>query len=90
MFVRIITAALVFMMLQAVLFGVGVVLVLSTPLSAFAMQLMPWVVGISAAVSLPLSWMIAPRLRSRFENGPTQGRWQPSSERLGARLDIGS
>jgi hypothetical protein len=68
MSVRLFTAALVFMMVQGVLFGIGTVLVLATPLTAFAMQLMPWVVGISVIVSLPLSWMIAPRLRSRFEN----------------------
>ena len=71
MFVRLVTAPLVFMMVQGVQFGVGTILVLSTPLTAFAMQLMPWVVGISAIVSLPLSWLTAPRLRSRFENRPT-------------------
>jgi hypothetical protein len=66
MSVRLQIAALIFMMVQGVLFGVGVTLVLVTPLSAFAMQLMPWVVGISFIVSLPLSWAIAPRLRARF------------------------
>jgi hypothetical protein len=68
MFVRFQIAILVFMMVQAVVFGVGTIIVLATPLSAFAMQLMPWVVGASALVSAPVSWMIAPRLRTRFEN----------------------
>ncbi len=66
MAIRLAIAALVFMMTQAVLFGVGVVLVLATPLSEFAMTLMPWVVGISTVVSLPISWLIAPRLRLRY------------------------
>ena len=43
MSVRFQIAVLVFMMVQAVLFGVGAIIVLATPLSAFAMQLMPWV-----------------------------------------------
>jgi hypothetical protein len=63
---RLFITSLVFMMVQAMLFGVGVVLVLATPLSAFAMQLMPWVVGVSFVLSLPASWAIAPRLRARY------------------------
>lgn len=59
-------AAMVFLMVQAVLFGIGVVLVLGTPLAKQAMSLMPWVVGGSALVSAPVSWMIAPRLRARY------------------------
>jgi len=68
MSVRFQIAALVFMMVQAVVFGIGTVAVLATPLSAYAMQLMPWMVGVSAIVSAPLSWMIAPRMRARFWN----------------------
>jgi hypothetical protein len=64
-------AAMVFLMAQAVLFGVGAVLVLATPLAAHAMALMPWVVGVSCLVSAPLSWAIAPRLRAKFwRNNP--------------------
>jgi hypothetical protein len=66
MWVRIQIAALVYMMVQAVMFGVGVLLVLTTPLEAMAMQLMPWVVAVSASLSLPVSWIIAPRLRARY------------------------
>jgi membrane protein implicated in regulation of membrane protease activity len=68
MFVRIQMAALIFMMAQAVLFGIGAVLVLATPLTDYAMQLMPWVVVVSVIVSLPLSWMMVPWLRTRREN----------------------
>jgi hypothetical protein len=66
MYVRLQIAALVFMMVQAVLFGTGAILVLATPLTEYAMQLMPWVVGVSIVVSLPISWMLAPRLRLRY------------------------
>jgi hypothetical protein len=59
-------AAMVFLMVQAIVFGAGLVLVLATPLSDFAMQLMPWVVVTSALISAPISWMLAPRLRLRF------------------------
>jgi len=66
MSVRFQIAALVFMMVQAVAFGAGIIIVLSTPLTALATQLIPWVVVMSAIVSAPLSWMLAPRLRARF------------------------
>jgi hypothetical protein len=68
MYVRLQIAALVFMMVQAVLFGTGAILVIATPLTTYAMQLMPWVVVISTVVSLPISWMLAPRLRLRHAN----------------------
>lgn len=71
MSIRLQITALIFMMVQAVLFGVGTVLVLATPLSAWAMSLMPWVIVITALISLPASWAIAPRLRARF--------WHPES-----------
>jgi len=35
-------------------------------LNAMAMQLIPWVVGVAAILSLPISWLIAPRLRARY------------------------
>ena len=63
--VRLQIAAMLFMMIQAIMFFAGLVLVLLTPLAAAAMALMPWVVGISVLVSAPLSWMLAPRLRAR-------------------------
>ena len=73
MSVRLQVAALIFTMVQGVLFGIGAVLVLATPLSAFAMQLLPWVVGVSAAISIPLSWIIAPRLGLRRKGAKAAG-----------------
>ena len=64
--VRIQIAAMVYLMVQAIMFGAGIILVLATPLNAMAMQLIPWVVGVSAILSLPISWLIAPRLRARY------------------------
>ncbi len=66
MSVRFQIAALIFMMIQGVFFGFGVILILVTPLTAWAMQLIPALVVLSVAVSIPVSWMIAPRLRTRY------------------------
>jgi hypothetical protein len=63
---RVSIAALIYLMVQAVIFGVGVVLVLATPLQAEAMKLLPVVVITSAIVSVPISWFMAPRLQARF------------------------
>lgn len=59
-------AALVFMMVQAVMFGAGAVIVLATPLQAHAMALMPAMIAVTIALSVPISWWLAPRLRARF------------------------
>ena len=59
-------AAVIYMMVQAVTFGIGVVLVLATPLQAEAMKLLPVVVLVSAIASVPISWWLAPRLQARF------------------------
>ena len=66
MWVRVQIAAMVYLMVQAVMFGIGVMLVLGTPLAGMAMTLMPWVVAMTAVLSIPISWMIAPRLRARY------------------------
>ena len=60
------------MTVQAVVFGVGTVLVLATPLQKLAMELLPAVVVASVIISAPLSWFIAPRLRARFWRGRAQ------------------
>lgn len=59
-------AALIYMVVQAVTFGVGAVLVLATPLQAEAMNLLPFVVVASAVISVPVAWLLAPRLQARF------------------------
>ena len=66
MWIRIQIAAMVYLMVQAIMFGAGIIIVLATPLNAMAMQLIPWVVGVTALISLPISWLIAPRLRARY------------------------
>jgi hypothetical protein len=66
MSIRLQISMLVYLMVQAVLFGIGAILVLATPLQASAMTAMPWVVGITAILSAPVSWLIAPRLRARY------------------------
>ena len=73
MSIRLQISILVYIMVQAVMFGVGVILVLATPLSVFAMNLMPWVVGVSAILSAPVAWMIAPRLRARSQRQTAPG-----------------
>lgn len=59
---------LVYLIVQAVTFGIGAVLLLATPLSAHAMELMPWMVGVTFIVSVPLAWFIAPMLKARHES----------------------
>lgn len=63
---RLAIAALVFMIIQAVLFGIGTVLVLATPVRELEMTLLPAVVVTSSILALPLSWLIAPRLQARY------------------------
>ena len=66
MSVRMGIAAVIYMMVQAVTFGVGTVLVLATPLEAQAMKLLPVVVIASSIASIPISWWMAPRLQACF------------------------
>jgi hypothetical protein len=70
MSVRVQIASLVFLMVQAVLFGTGAVLVLATPLAEMARSLMPLVVVFSLGLSIPISWHIAPRLQARRRARP--------------------
>ncbi len=67
MSVRLQVAAIIFMMVQGVFFGVGVVIVLATPLKAFAAQLIPLVIGMGVLLSVPTAWMIAPLMRSAHQ-----------------------
>lgn len=79
MSVRLQIAGLVWMMAQAVLFGVGTIIVLATPMAGQAMYLMPWVVASSFVISLPVSWLIAPRLQGSLlarRGHDAQGSWE--------------
>ncbi len=60
-------AALLAMMINAVLFGIGAVTVLAVPaLSVDAAFYLPVVVLLSFVLTLPIAWLMAPRLRARF------------------------
>ena len=59
-------AALVGLMVNAVLFGAGLVTILMLPvLSANAFVTLPIMIVLSFALSAPIAWVIAPRLRAR-------------------------
>jgi hypothetical protein len=65
-------AALVFMMTNAVAFGLGIVPVLMIPsLSNNAFEAIPAIVIASFLISAPLSWFIAPRLQARYWRTPS-------------------
>jgi hypothetical protein len=66
-------AALVFMMTNAVAFGIGIVPILMIPaFSNHAFEAIPAVVLVIFVVSAPLSWFIAPRLRVRYQRTQPQ------------------
>jgi len=60
-------AALIYMVVNAVWFGCSVAIVLSVPvLAAQASTLVPAVVVTSLILAIPVSWLLAPRLRARY------------------------
>jgi hypothetical protein len=60
-------AALLSLMVNAVVFGIGLLTVLLVPtLSKHAFTLVPTVVVLSFALSAPISWWMAPRLQARY------------------------
>jgi hypothetical protein len=66
MSVRLQIAAMVFMMVQAVLFGAGMVAILLTSAQSDAMTAMPTMIAVSCVASAAIAWLIAPRLRQRY------------------------
>ena len=68
---RLRVAALIWCMVNAVVFGIGVILFVSVPaLMAHAFFWIPAVVVSSLAISAPLSWFIAPWMMMRFRRPP--------------------
>ena len=68
---RLRVAALIYCMVNAVVFGVGVILVVSLPaLASHAFFWIPAVVVTSFVISAPLSWFIAPWMMLRFMRAP--------------------
>ncbi len=65
---RWIITAVIFMIVNAVLFGIGVTAVLSVPyLAADASTLIWVVVAVSFLLALPIAYLLAPRLRARYQ-----------------------
>lgn len=64
---RVQLAALIYTMTNAVMFGAGLITVLSVPaLSADAGTWIVIVVAASIVLAAPVAWFIAPRLRARY------------------------
>jgi hypothetical protein len=64
---RLRVAALIYVMVNSVVFGIGLIVVLLTPgLAQHAFFWIPSVVVSSFVLSAPLSWFIAPLMMLRF------------------------
>lgn len=64
---RLMVAALIYAILNAVVFGVGMIVVLTTP--ALVQHAFFWVTAVilsSFVISAPLAWFIAPQMMMRF------------------------
>ena len=60
-------AALIWPMIQAVLFGIGVIGLLAAPVAASDMlTAVWWMIGVTFVISVPIAWGMAPRLRLRM------------------------
>lgn len=60
-------AAIMFPVVNAVLFGIGTVTLLSVPALAEHVNALFWmVVAASFLIAVPVSWFLAPRLRVRY------------------------
>lgn len=69
---RVQIAALIYSVTNAVLFGAGLVLVLTLPvLNADAGFWISVVVAASLVLSAPIAWWMAPRLRARYWRRPS-------------------
>ena len=66
MSIRLQITAMVFMMVQAVLFGAGTIAILLTPLRDQAFVYMPAMVVATMLTAAVISWEIAPRLQARY------------------------
>lgn len=60
-------AAFIYPMVDAILFGVGVTVLLSIPALAEQADIFIWmVIAASLVLAIPISWILAPRLRARY------------------------
>jgi hypothetical protein len=58
---------IIYIIVQAAMFSLGITLVLASALSASALQLLPLIVAVSAILSPPVASMIASPLHLRFQ-----------------------
>ena len=69
---RTMIAALISLPVNAVIFGAGAIAVLSVPaLAEQAKYLLPAVIVGGFLATFPVAWLLAPRLRARFQYGRT-------------------
>ena len=74
--------ALIFTMTNAVLFGAGLITVLTLNLSAQATGIgIAAVTAFSFIVAAPAAWLIAPRLRARYWRQQPSARMAPAQTR---------
>lgn len=70
---RIAIAALIFLMVQGVFFGVGMILVLTAAPADRQQTLIPLMIALTMLISAPVAWFIAPRMMLRFRRRPSLG-----------------
>ena len=61
---RIMITLLIYLIVQGVLFGIGMVIVMATPLNEQAQVYVPWVVGLTFIIAVPVALGIAPRMEA--------------------------
>jgi hypothetical protein len=77
-------AALIYTMTNAVVFGAGLILVMTVPaLNANAAIWIPAVVIASLILAAPAAWIIAPRLRARYWRHRPDDRLSSTSVPIG-------
>lgn len=62
--IRIMLTLLIYLIVQGVLFGIGMVIVMATPLNEQARIYVPWVVGLTFIIAVPVALGIAPRMKA--------------------------
>lgn len=74
---RIMLTALIYLIVQGVLFGIGMVIVMASPLAAQANVYVPWVVGLTFIIAVPVALGIAPRMEAWREMRSRRRTEQP-------------
>ncbi|WP_300395646.1 hypothetical protein [Henriciella sp.] len=64
---RLAITLLIYGMAAFVIYGIGMIAVLATPLQAYAEYAIPAVFALSALLAIPIAWKVAPITRSRHQ-----------------------